>query len=132
MIRRPIPENSEIELFIRIDASRLITVDVFVPHLNQHFSKGVYMPEQEQRDEQGTTAKITREIEALADRLAVVKEHIDISQNPGFAATFDILKREVEDLDIEFTSANQQSGSVSVQSRTSATAVKSSLPRCFP
>jgi molecular chaperone DnaK len=110
MIRRPIPENSEIELFIRIDASRLITVDVFVPHLNQHFSKGVYMPEQEQRDEQGTTAKITREIEALADRLAVVKEHIDISQNPGFAATFDILKREVEDLDIEFTSANQQSG----------------------
>jgi len=42
-LRRPIPEGSEIQLVIRIDVSRRITVEAFVPHLNEHFTKGMYL-----------------------------------------------------------------------------------------
>jgi molecular chaperone DnaK len=34
-VRRSVPEGAEIEVTIRINVSRLINVDVFVPHLNQ-------------------------------------------------------------------------------------------------
>ena len=36
-VRRSIPEGSELDITIRIDVSRLIAVEAFVPHLNHHF-----------------------------------------------------------------------------------------------
>lgn len=44
-IRRPIPEGTEIELTIKIDPSRKMTVEVFVPLLNETFVDGVYIPD---------------------------------------------------------------------------------------
>jgi len=44
-IRRPIPEGSELELTIKLDASRKLTVEVFVPVLNESFVQGVYVPD---------------------------------------------------------------------------------------
>ena len=44
-IRRPIVEGSEIELTIKIDSSRKMTVEAFVPLLNQSFTQGVYLPD---------------------------------------------------------------------------------------
>jgi molecular chaperone DnaK len=47
--RRPIPEGSEIEVTIQVDASRRISVTAFVPHLNQHFSNEIYKAEREEQ-----------------------------------------------------------------------------------
>jgi molecular chaperone DnaK len=44
-IKRPITEGSEIELTVKIDKSRKITVEAFVPVLNQSFVEGVYIPD---------------------------------------------------------------------------------------
>jgi len=44
-IKRPILEGSEIELTVKIDKSRKITVEAFVPLLNQSFVEGVYIPD---------------------------------------------------------------------------------------
>jgi molecular chaperone DnaK len=43
LLRRPIPEGTEIELSIKIDSSRLTAVDAFVPYLNDHFTEQLYV-----------------------------------------------------------------------------------------
>ncbi len=43
-VRRSVPEGSEIEITFQINTSRLISVEAFVPHLNEHFSERVYTP----------------------------------------------------------------------------------------
>jgi molecular chaperone DnaK len=49
-IHRSVPEGAEIEVLITVDASRLINVDGFVPHLNHNFSSKLYVPQREERD----------------------------------------------------------------------------------
>lgn len=44
-LRRPIPEGTEIELTVRIDQSRKITAEVFIPLLNATFIDEVYIPD---------------------------------------------------------------------------------------
>ncbi len=44
-VGRIIPEGSPIELTIRIDPSRLITVNMFIPRLNKHLTLEEYIPD---------------------------------------------------------------------------------------
>jgi molecular chaperone DnaK len=44
-IRRPVPEGTEIELTIKIDQSRKLSVEVFIPLLNATFVDDVYIPD---------------------------------------------------------------------------------------
>lgn len=44
-IRRPVVEGTELEVTMKIDASRRMTVEVFIPLLNQSFEEGVYIPD---------------------------------------------------------------------------------------
>lgn len=44
-IRRPLLEGTELEVTVRIDQSRKMTAEVFVPLLNQSFTDGVYIPD---------------------------------------------------------------------------------------
>jgi hypothetical protein len=108
MVRRPIVENSELELFIRLDTSRLITIDIFVQQLNQHFSDGVYLAEQEQRNDNDAAAALNKEIGAFTDRLTALQAHLAEKPNADAEAQFDRLRRAVEDLDIELAHAAQQ------------------------
>lgn len=110
MIRRPIAENSELELFFRIDTSRLLTVEIFVPNLNQHFSEGVYLAEQEQRDQRDAAGRLMREIDLLTDRIAVVRQHVDQHPSDDAATILATVQRSVEDLDIAAMSARQENG----------------------
>jgi molecular chaperone DnaK len=48
-VRRSVPEGSEIEVTIRIDSSRRLTVTAFVPRLNEHFGEEIYRPEREEQ-----------------------------------------------------------------------------------
>lgn len=44
-LRRPIPEGTEIELTVKIDQSRKITAEIFIPLLNATFIDEVYIPD---------------------------------------------------------------------------------------
>jgi molecular chaperone DnaK len=75
-IRRPIPEGAEIQLHIKIDASRLISVDVFVPHLGEHFTERVYIPQNEEPDYLELLQSVPHELESYLARLSRVEERL--------------------------------------------------------
>jgi molecular chaperone DnaK len=68
-IRRPIPEGVEIQIHIKIDASRLITVEAFVPHLNEHFTEKIFIPQEEEPDYVELLKGVPLEIESYFVRL---------------------------------------------------------------
>ena len=75
-VRRPVPEGAELQLHIKVDASRLITVEVFIPHLNEHFTERVYMPKEEEPDYLELLAGAHLEIENCLVRLTRVEAHL--------------------------------------------------------
>ncbi|HEY9401383.1 MAG TPA: Hsp70 family protein [Pyrinomonadaceae bacterium] len=88
-IRRPIPEGAEIQLHIRVDASRLITVEVFVPHLNANFSERVYIPQDEEPDYLELLESIPLEIESYLLRLSLLEDLLLIGEYAEEAESFD-------------------------------------------
>ena len=75
-VRRPVPEGAELQLHIKVDASRLITVEVFVPHLNEHFTDRVFIPKDEEPDYVELRKGAHLEIENCLARLARLEEHL--------------------------------------------------------
>ena len=63
-IKRPIPEGTELELTIKIDASRKMTVEVFIPLLNQSLSHDVYIP-----DPPGARSQLQQQLDLCFERL---------------------------------------------------------------
>jgi molecular chaperone DnaK len=68
-VRRSVPEGAEIEVTIKIDVSRLITVEAFVPHLNQHFSDRLYVPQREEQDFSSLSHAVASETRSYRQRL---------------------------------------------------------------
>ncbi|MET0646798.1 MAG: Hsp70 family protein [Pyrinomonadaceae bacterium] len=75
-IRRPVPEGTEVQLHIKVDASRLITVDVFIPYLNEHFTDRVFIPKDEEPDYLELLKGAHLEIENCLARLERVEERL--------------------------------------------------------
>ena len=75
-IRRPVPEGAEVQLHIKVDASRLITVDVFIPYLNEHFTDRVFIPKEEEPDYIELLKGAHLEIENCLTRLERVEEQL--------------------------------------------------------
>jgi molecular chaperone DnaK len=75
-VRRPVPEGSELQLHIKVDASRLITVEVFVPHLNEHFTDRIFIPKDEEPDYVELLKGAHLEIENCLARLTRLEEHL--------------------------------------------------------
>jgi molecular chaperone DnaK len=88
-IRRPIPEGAEIQLHIRIDASRLITVEVFVPHLNANFSERVYIPQDEEPDYLKLLESVPLELESYLFRLSQLEDQLLFSDISTEEESFD-------------------------------------------
>lgn len=88
-IRRPIPEGAEIQLHIKIDASRLITVEVFVPHLNANFSERVYIPKDEEPDYLELLESVPLEFEAYLVRLRLLEDRLLTGDYMDGAGNFD-------------------------------------------
>ncbi|HEX8473216.1 MAG TPA: Hsp70 family protein [Pyrinomonadaceae bacterium] len=75
-VRRPIPEGAEVQLHIKIDASRLITVEVFVPHLNEHFTERIYIPQEEEPNYLELFTSLQTELETSLARLDRLEERL--------------------------------------------------------
>jgi molecular chaperone DnaK len=78
-VRRPVPEGAEVQLHIKVDASRLITVDVFIPYLNEHFTDRVFIPKEEEPDYVELLKGAHLEIENSLARLERVEERLMLS-----------------------------------------------------
>jgi molecular chaperone DnaK len=76
-LRRPIPQGAEIRLTMHIDESRRISVDALVPHSNESFSDGIYMPEEEQPDPREQLRKLPSAITPLIERLDAIERATD-------------------------------------------------------
>lgn len=109
-LRRPVPEGAEIELTIRVDASRLITVEAFVPHLNEHFTDKVYLAGEEERSYAEFVQKLPDEIDAHLNRLASLEYQLIAEGDERAYSEAESLRQEIEDLDIEASSLNTTVG----------------------
>jgi molecular chaperone DnaK len=75
-VRRPVPEGAELQLHIKVDASRLITVEVFIPHLNEHFTDRIFIPRDEEADCLELLKGAHLEIENCLARLERLEERL--------------------------------------------------------
>ena len=78
-----------------------------MPHLNLHFSEGVYLAEQEQRSDRDTAARLTSDINAFAERLAALSEYQQRHPNAEAEQIRRGLERELYDLDVELAHGTQ-------------------------
>lgn len=95
-VRRSVPEGAEIEVTIRVDASRKTTVDAFVPHLNQHFSGQLYVAQREEQDFSNLSQAVASEAQTYRERLEELER---TSSDEPTQAELEDLRRDLDDLD---------------------------------
>jgi molecular chaperone DnaK len=106
-VRRSVPEGAEIEATIQVNPSRLITVEAFVSHLNQHFSGRLYVPQREEQDFSNLSQTVGSETQAYRARL----EELDRTSSDGSTQTeLEDLHRDLDDLDARAPSSGATSG----------------------
>jgi len=95
-VKRSVPEGAEIEISIQVDPSRLITVEAFVPHLNQHFSSRLYVPQREEQDFSVLAQTVTTETQSYRERLEELER-----ASPDESTTSEIkeLQNDLEELE---------------------------------
>lgn len=73
-IQRPLTEGADIELSISINTSRNMGVQAYVPMLNQHFSKQVYVPKENEEALSDKAKELADEAVANMNRIDVIEE----------------------------------------------------------
>jgi molecular chaperone DnaK len=94
-VRRSVPEGAEIDLTIRISASRLISVEGFVPHVNQSFSGQLYVPQRDEQDFSNLSQTAFTEARAYDRRLDELERN---ARGDVPDPEIERLRREVEEL----------------------------------
>jgi molecular chaperone DnaK len=110
-IRRPIPEGSEIEISIHIDASRLITVDAFIPHLNEHFRERVYLAEREEQNYAELVESLPKQLESHVTRVGEVHARALETDDEASIEEAERLRTDLENLDMEAGAVGAESSS---------------------
>jgi molecular chaperone DnaK len=99
-IRRVVPEGAEIHLTVRIDESRRVSVDAFLPHSNESFSEGIYLPDREQQDPNEQMKQLPSSIGQLLDRLDAINAATAQCEDSTASEEVDRLRTDLEDLDL--------------------------------
>ena len=92
-VRRPILEGTDLELTVKIDASRKVSVELFVPLLNQSFSNDVYVP-----DPPAAGSHLHQELDACFDRLNKVGVALYSGEHDDAVPVFRRLQRQAEQI----------------------------------
>jgi len=100
-VRRPVPEGSEVEISVHVDASRLITVEAFIPHLNEHFRDKVYLAEREEQDYAELVASLPKQLESQVTRVDEVHARALETDDEESVEEAGRLRTDLENLDIE-------------------------------
>jgi molecular chaperone DnaK len=108
-VRRTVPEGAEIEVVITIDASRLINVEAFVPHLNQSFKSKLFVPQREERDYSDLSTAVGSEAHGYRQRLDELERKVSDNNDPVTAEEINDLRKTVDDLEATAPRPNQSS-----------------------
>jgi molecular chaperone DnaK len=96
--KRQISEGAEIELTIEVDASRKMTIEAFVPLLNQHFTREVYLAQREEQDFTRLAANVVSESQDYRRRLDALESSLSASDDASGETELAELRKEVERL----------------------------------
>ena len=99
--RRPVCGGAEIQLTVRIDESRRISVDGFLPDTGESFSDQLYLPEREQQDPNEQVKQLPASIEHLLDRIEAIEKDSSENGKAEVANKIGGLRKELEDVDLE-------------------------------
>ena len=99
-IRHSIPEGAEIQLHVRIDESRRISVDASIPHSGDSLSEGIYIPDREQQDPMEQMNGLPNSTDQLVDRLLAVEDAMVHCEDPQTFEEVDRLRKDLEEVDI--------------------------------
>jgi molecular chaperone DnaK len=92
-LKRPLLEGSEIELTIKIDPSRKMTVEVFLPLLNQSFVEGVFVP-----DPPSARSQLQQQLDLCFERLDHVRRMIYEQDRDEFRERAEMLQLRCESI----------------------------------
>lgn len=98
-IQRSVPEGAEIEVTIQMNASRHVTVEAFVPHLNQHFSGRLYVPQREEQDFSNLSDAVASEAEGYRCRLEELERTLSDDEAEATRTELEDLRRDLDELD---------------------------------
>ena len=98
-VPRSVPEGAEIEVTIQIDPSRLISVEAFVPHLNQHFSGRLYVPQREEQDFSNLSHEVASEAKTYRQRLAEMERSLSPADDAATKSELKGLRGEIDALE---------------------------------
>ena len=100
------PAGAEIEVSIQINASRLITVEAFVPNLNQHFSERLYVPQRDEQDFSKLSHAVASETETYRTRLEELERTSSDVEDMSTQTELEELRRDLEELDAKVPPPN--------------------------
>src|SRR5262249_19964327 len=109
-VRRPVPEGAEIEVTIQVNASRLITVEAFVPHLNQHFSGRLYVPQREEQDFSNLSHTVASETQTYRQGLEELERTLSDVGDESSQTELEELRRDLDELDAKAPSPRNAPG----------------------
>jgi molecular chaperone DnaK len=98
-VRRTVPEGAEIEVTIKIDASRLIKVEAFVPHLNQHFIDRLYVAQREEQDFSNLSHGVASETHGYRQRLDELERNSTTVGDESGLNELEALRRSIVELE---------------------------------
>lgn len=97
-IQRPLVEGADIELSISINTSRNMVVQAYVPMLNQHFSKQVYVPNENEEVLSDKAKELAVEAAANVNRIDVIEELLSNVSDPKVKDDFSKVREKNEEL----------------------------------
>jgi molecular chaperone DnaK len=97
-VKRSVPQGTEIEVTVRISDSRLITVDAFIAHLNQHFSGTIYVAQREEQDYSDLATNVSNNIPSYRHQIDQLEEVAAESADETLAEELQSLRRDLQEL----------------------------------
>ncbi len=98
-LSRPISEGAEIQLKIRIDASRKIHVNAHIPSIRQTFAEEVYLP-----DPPSASSHLQTQLDSCFDRLRSAWQRVYSSGKDDLKATLTRIQEELDEMALQATS----------------------------
>jgi molecular chaperone DnaK len=99
-VRRSVPEGSDIDVTIKVDLSRVMTVEAFVPHLNQHFSgRLLYVAQREEQDFSKLSQSVASETNNYRRRLEALERSPAAVDDDSTQSELEDLRRNIDEVE---------------------------------
>jgi molecular chaperone DnaK len=94
-----LPQGSEIEVTIQINASRLISVGAFIPYLNKRYDERLYIPQRDEQDFADLSRGVASETANYRERLNTLERRLGDGTDDSAREEMTAIRRDLEDLE---------------------------------